>query len=332
MSPSKQVTKNEISNMPSTVKPIRIETAFDNRERIFAMFGQHAPYRAIAAYAPEGVDETDHKAARPVLPWFRGDWAIGGKPLVHGADLILHNNRFVAAARMAFGTSFVRPEFVVVNVNAPMPAGTIHVDVPSFYGATREEYPLPFLRVMGCSRLFESWRVVRAGVVAWFYDGGGGNFDYWPDGLDGPMLSETPPFGNVALMADNDCMYHRIGAIGDLHDSLPRISDSAQIQPDSSGNWMITENGEVRATYPSQAIRLSLIWKAEVRIGDSSPGSLSLDQIMKIFTSDLRHRNVHFDVPSDPLTDTSWILLLQRVYPDPNDFHEKAALTTPRIA
>ena len=262
-------------------------------------------------------DETHEEAKRPVLPWFRGDWALGGKPLVDGADLILHNKRFLEAARTAFGTSLVYPEFVAVNINGPMPAGTTHVDNPSFYGATRVDYPLPFLRVMGSSGLFEAWRVVRASAISWFYEGTGGNFDYWPEGLDGPMLSERPPFGNVALCADNDRMYHRIGPIGDPDAELPRMSASAKIQPDGDGNWTILENGEVRATYPSHAIRFSVLWKAEVRDGKSSTDNLTLDRIMAIFTADLRHRSVDFQVPSDPLADTAWILLLQRIYVNP---------------
>lgn len=218
-----------------------------------------------------------------------------------------------------FGTSRVYPEFVVVNVNAPMPAGATHVDVPSFYGATREHYPLPFLRVMGSSGLFEAWRVIQAGVISWFYDGTGGNFDYWPEGLDGTMRSEQPPFGNVALIADNDRMYHRIGHIGDPNAELPRMSASAHIQPDGDGSWAILENGEVRATYPSHAIRLSVIWKAAVRDRESSTDNLTLDRVMAIFTADLRHRNVDFQLPSDPFSDSAWILLLQRIYADRTD-------------
>jgi hypothetical protein len=107
---------------------------------------------------------------------------------------------------------------------------------------------------MGSSGLFEAWHVVRAGAISWFYEGPGGNFDYWPEGLDGPMLTEQPPFGNVALIADNDRMYHRIGAIGDPHVELPRMSAAANIQPDGDGNWVILGNGEIRATYPRHAI------------------------------------------------------------------------------
>jgi hypothetical protein len=279
------------------------------------MFERYAPYRALASYAPEGLkDETHEEAKRPVLPWFRGDWALGGEPLVEGADLILHNKRFLEAARTVFGTSFVYPEFVAVNINGPMPACTTHVDNPSFYGATRVDYPLPFLRVMGFSGLFDQWRVVQASAISWFYEGAGGSFDYWPDGLDGPMLSEQPPFGNVALISDNDQLYHRIGPIGNGNEEMPRMSASAKIQPDGDGNWTILENGEVRDTYPSHQIRLSVLWKAAVRDRELSTDNLTLDRIMAIFAADLRHRSVDFQVPSDPLADTAWILLLQRIY------------------
>jgi len=296
-------------------KPIRIEPAFEDREQIRDMFKRYAPYRALAAYAPEGLkDESHGETKRPVFPWFRGDWALGGKPLIEGAELILRNKRFLEAARSVFGTSHVFPEFVAVNINGPMPAGNIHMDNPSFYGATRVHYPLPFLRVMGFSGLFNTWRVVQASAISWFYEGAGGNFDYWPDGLDGPMLSEQPPFGNVALISDNDQLYHRIGPIGDGNAQLPHMSAAATIQPDGEGNWTILEHGEVRATYLSHAIRVSVLWKAEVRERDSRPDNLNLDRIMAIFTTDLRHRGINFHVPSDPLADTAWILLLQRTY------------------
>jgi hypothetical protein len=305
------------------IQPIRIEPAFEDGEEIRAMFERHAPYRALAVYAPVGIEENHEGATRPVEPWFRGDWALAGKPLVDGAERILYNQKFIQAAKSAFGTSFVNPEFVAVNVNGPSPAGTTHIDNPSFYGATRVDYPLPFLRVMGFSGLFEPWRVVRASTLSWFYEGSGGSFDYWPEGLDGPMRSEQPPFGNIALCADTDRMYHRIGPIGDPDAVPPRISAAAQIHSNGDGNWSILENGEVRATYSHHAIRFSILWKAV--IGDRQPntGNLTLDRIMSTFTADLRHRRVDFPVPSDPLADSTWILLLQRIYVDPTDFGGK---------
>ena len=304
--------------MTFIAKPIRIEPAFEDREQIRAMFERHAPYRALATYSPEGIeDETHEEAKRLVLPWFRGDWAVSGEPLVERVELILHNKKFLEAARTVFGTSDVYPEFVAVNISGPMPACNTHRDNPSFYGATRVDYPLPFLRVMGSSGLFDAWRVVRASTISWFYEGKGGNFDYWPEGLDGPMLSEQAPFGNVALCGDNDRMYHRIGPIGNGNEEMPRMSASAKIQPDGAGNWTIDENGEIRATYPGHAIRFSVLWKAEVRNGESRPGDLTLDRTMEILIADLRRRAIDFRVPSDPLADTAWILMLQRTYVNP---------------
>jgi hypothetical protein len=296
-------------------KPMRIEAAFDDRAVIRTLFERHAPYRAMAAYAPDaGVDEASEHPAATILPWFRANWALGGKPLVDGAELILHNKRYLDAARALFGTSSVHPEFVVVNLNAPGPAGFTHVDVPSFHGATREHYPLPFLNMMRCSGLFEAWRVVHAGALSWFYDGAGGNFDYWPEGLEGPMLSEQPPFGNFALLSDTDSMYHRIGRVGTPGDGLPCISAAAQIQPNGAGNWAILEDGELRATYPERAIRLSVLWKAAVGDSGERADSLTLGRIMEILAKDLKKRQVEFQVPSDPLTDTEWIVLLERIY------------------
>ena len=77
--------------------------------------------------------------------------------------------------------------------------------------------------------------------------------------------------------------------------------------------WAIVENGEVRATYPFNAVRLSLVWKADLE-GEANPDLLSLDRVMGIFIADLRKRKVDFLVPADPLFDKTWIATLDSVY------------------
>lgn len=288
-------------------KPLRIEPALDDPEFVRAMFERNAPYKTMAGYLPIKKNGAAH------LPWFRGNWAINGEPLVAGAERILYNPRFIEAAREFFGGSAVRPTFIVVNVNAPMPPGNTHVDIPTFRGATRDHYPLALLAAMGQSELFEKWRVIQAGAVTWFYDGPGGNFEYWPDGLQGPMLVERPPFENVAIMADNDRIYHRIGRVGEADATLPRMSTAAEISPAAQGTWDIVEDGETRASYPSRAIRLSLVWKA-VRESELKSESLTLDRVMSIFIADLRRRGIDFRIPSDPLSDNEWIAFLNRIY------------------
>jgi hypothetical protein len=58
------------------------------------------------------------------------------------------------------------------------------------------------------------------------------------------------------------------------------------------------------------------VWKAAVRDSELSGDDLTLDRIMVIFTADLRHRSVDFQLPSDPLADTTWMSVLQRIYAD----------------
>lgn len=121
------------------------------------------------------------------------------------------------------------------------------------------------LQAMAASGLFEDWRVAEAGAVWWSYHGRGGAYDYWPDGLDGPMRSGWPPFTNSALVADNNRMYHRIGWIGDLTAAPPALSTAAQIGHNGDGGWTITDTGRTPVRYDDHDIRASILWKAQVR-------------------------------------------------------------------
>jgi hypothetical protein len=299
-------------------KPIRIEAAFDDRKFVRALFDRYAPYRAVAAYLPAGADDTaGPRPADAAYPWFRETWALGGKALVDGAGEILGNPHFLAAARSLFPSARIFPKLVVVNVNAPMPAGVPHVDVPAFRGATREKFALRLLMAMGASGLFEPWRVIEAGAIAWFYDGPDGGFEYWPDGAAGPMRTESAPFGNVAIVADADRMYHRIGRIGPPDAVLPRMSASAEIRLDPDGGWSIFDQNDCRARYPKEAVRLSVVWKADVRLEAGSPvehDPLTAPRIFQILQHDLLQRGVPCATDLTLLQDPQWIECVYRVY------------------
>ena len=45
------------ANRATIPRPIRIEPAFADREFVRELFNRHAPYRALAAYLPDGSDE-----------------------------------------------------------------------------------------------------------------------------------------------------------------------------------------------------------------------------------------------------------------------------------
>ena len=297
------------------VTPIKINDVFDDPGAIRRLVERNGPYRTMASYLPNSaVRGGPSSAAEGVPPHFRATWAAGGRPLVDGAEAILCNPRLLRAASRLFGAE-VTPNTVAVNVSGPGPAGAIHVDVPSFRGADRDRYPMRLLQAMAASGLFESWRVVEAGAVFWSYEGRGGAYDYWPDGLDGPMRSEHPPFSNSALIADNNRMYHRIGWIGDPAAVPPAFSAQAEISHRPEGGWVISDTGTSPVRYDDRDIRISILWKAQVSSGadDSAAALLSPELIAGIISSDLARRGVQAPGPAS-LSDQGWLDLVHSTY------------------
>lgn len=300
----------EASSLP---RPTVVPDVFDDPVLPRRVARAQGPYRCMAAYLPGSA--TAGSAAPPkVLPWFRGTWATAGKALIDEAAPILFNARLLAAATGMFGGRIV-PNTLVVNVNGPMPAGVIHVDIPSFRGADRDRYSIQLLRTMGASGLFEPWRVVEAGAVFWSYDGQGGAFDYWPDGLDGPMASAQPPFGNTALLADNDRMYHRIGRIGPPEVPTPELSTDATIRSNDDGTWTVRDHDEDVAVYADADVRISLLWKARVERDETDNEPLTAARILGLFTSDLDERWTDPDL----LHDAAWLECVHEAYAAPID-------------
>jgi hypothetical protein len=314
--------------------PIRIDKVFDDPLEIRTLVERHGPYRAMTAYLPASPKRPAAAEAR-VLPWFRGTWAMNGQPLVDGAKAILENLHFRRVASQLFNQIDVMPNTVLVNVNAPMPAGAIHVDIPSFHGAARDSYPIQLLQAMGNSGLFEPWRILEAGAVVWFYEGLGGAFEYWPSGLDRPMLSEHPPFTNRALVADNDRMYHRIGWIGDPDPLIPAITRDSQIKH-VAGGWAITDRGRTVQTYTDEQIRISIVWKGRVKRGfgssDHAESPLTFDRIMQVFVRDLNSRGIEVPTPTSPLSDKGWLDLVHSTYYEHVEPQEKAVRSIEQLS
>ncbi len=299
------------------VGAVRVARAFDDPDAIVAMVHCHGPYPSIATYLPPTATrgDGDDQLAETTPAWFRGNWAVAGTLVVGDASVILHNERFIEAAKAAFGATDVTPTTIVVNVNAPMPAGAIHLDIPSFRGANRDTYPLRLLQAMGTSGLFEPWRIVEAGAVTWFYDGPGGSYDYWPEGLDGPMCSVAPPYRNVALVADNDRIYHRIGAVGPSG-TPPSDVPATSTTVHRNGGWDIVDDGQVIASYTDVEVRISILWKAQVHTGGAAPDALTMTQVVDIICTDLARRGINVPTPAT-LDDVDWLDLVHRTYYPP---------------
>ncbi len=296
--------------------PIRIDGVFDDPHVIRRLIQRNGPYRTMVSYLPSSAMRGSQPAADDGVPThFRATWAAGGRPLMDAAEVILHNPRLRRAASQLFDAEVI-PNTVAVNVTAPMPAGNIHVDVPSFRGADRDRYPMQLLQAMAASGLFEDWRVAEAGAVWWSYQGPGGAYDYWPDGLDGPMRSEQPPFINSALVADNNRMYHRIGRAGDPAAAAPALSAAAQISYHADGDWIISDTGRAPVRYHDRDIRISILWKAQVRPGPESDTAAPLtpQTIIEIISADLTRRGVQAPGRVPSLSDQGWLDLVHSTY------------------
>jgi hypothetical protein len=248
-----------------------------------------------------------------IAPWFRGDWAYG-EPLVEGVEVFLGHEGFRGAAQEMFEGAVIVPQIVYVNLNPPIArVDPGHVDIPAFRGVDRTRYPVWLLATMLKSGLFDRWYVPSVTAVAWYYEGEGGGFTYWPDGPNKPPTSR-PCMSNSAVVGDNDYMLHRVEAVGPEERTLPKgLTLNSQLC--WSGNaWEVVEQDDVRARYEFEEVRVSVSWKAQVfttpeqqALYHSHEDDLTLDEAVDAFLADLAAKGTPIAPPADPLHDRNFI-------------------------
>ena len=310
-------------------EPVIIDCAFEEPDRIRELVRRGGPYWPTLRYVANQSELSafgsgDRQLA--IIPWFRSDWAYG-KALVEGADEVLNNKAFVDAAHTLFGAEVVNSQIVYVNVMGPMGVGPAHIDVPAFRGIDRTDFPVTFLHLMHRSGLFESHRVAIATAVSWFYEGGHGEFEYWPDGVEAPSKRIEAPLSNRAVVGDNEIMFHRVAKIGESKSPIIQgASLDVELVADSEGSeWAAIEKGRELARYTDRDVRVSVSWKAEVfadgeaaRVRADRSDDLRLDDVVDALLSDLAekgHRGLA--KPADPVRDESFIRILNETYPVP---------------
>lgn len=314
-------------------KPRILDHAFAEPDEVRSLIPRHAPYWPTLRYVANDAELRSFgrdSAPRPrhVMPWFRGDWAYN-EPLVEGAETILANRGFADAAREVFDAEIVRPQIVYVNLMVAIPfAGAAHIDVPAFRGIDRTDYPVWLLHAMNRSGLFEAWRIDIATAVAWFFDGDGGEFDYWPSGPLEPPERIAAPLDNRAVVGDNDVMFHRVAAVGAPGAELPEgdgVRAELVYDGDAAAPWAIVDDGKALVHHADREVRISVSWKAEVfadgeaaRARDEHTDDLELAQVIDAFRADLEQRGVAFEGSGDPLSDPEFTAALTGAYPLPD--------------
>ena len=307
---------------------IRLQPVFDDPGRVRSLVQEAGPFTSLALAAQTKEEqERSGKARVPfVPPWFRRDLATHGEVHFPGGEELLHHAGYCDAALLVYpGAQIVDPTTVYVNVMGPAAYPFVaHLDIPVFTHASRRNCPVWLLIAMFQSGLFVEQRVRLATAVTWFFDGPGGAFHYWPGGPAGPMLTERPPFDNVAVVADNEALYHGVGPLGSgVEGAGTSLSVDATIHHESdTGRWSIRDPDPVVEYEPSD-VRITISWKAEVFATDKEravrrelfDAALPVDDIVARFVDDVRAGGIDPVVPDDPLHDQEWIELIQRAYP-----------------
>lgn len=313
-------------------EPQILDRAFADPERIRSLVPLHAPYWPTLRYVANEAELHSFgrgSASRPqrVMPWFRGDWAYG-VPLVDGAQEILANPVFAEAAREVFDAEIVRPQIVYVNLMVAIPfAGPAHIDVPAFRGMDRTNYPVWLLHAMNRSGLFEPWRIDIATSVAWFFEGDGGEFEYWPSGPVEPPQRVSAPLCNRAVVGDNDVMFHRVGPVGAADAELP-VGDGVRAElvyePGAPDPWAVVDDGVPLVRHVDRDVRVSVSWKAEVfadaaeaRQRDEHADDIDLSRVVAGFREDLRQRGIEAEWSGDVLSDVGFTSCISEAYPLP---------------
>jgi hypothetical protein len=299
-------------------RPVRLERVFDDPDAVMRLIQERGPYVTMAAFhqmeATLGGPRTQ--------PFFRG---------VFEDEVFLQNPCWIRAARESFDAEIVRPFKCLVQLNGPMVATGVHVDLPVYRGFAAPEFPVWLMMNMTYSGLFQDWMAPIASGLAWFYRGEGGSFAYWSDGIDAPPRLERTPLWNTGVMSDNEYMFHGVGPIGTPEDRASlqgslRAGDRLQFAGDD--RWEIRDGHRIAHRLRSDQVRISLLWKAYVFRDERHLASfqdasmnLTLSQVVEIYLADLAKLGVHAIHPADPINDPDWKQTLERTYPQPLSPH-----------
>lgn len=169
---------------------------------------------------------------------------------------------------------------------------------------------------MHASRLFEAERIRLATAVMWWYEVEGGTFHYWPDGPEQPGRSQDPSEPDVAVLGDNELLYHGVAPHGPANSEfLEGLSLESTLQPDRDhpGTWTICTRAEEHLRLDASQLRVTMSWKAEVfattaeaDAADAGQGRLTLEAAVDRICRDLTARGRPVAPPDDPLTDEAF--------------------------
>jgi hypothetical protein len=255
--------------------------------------------------------------------WFQEDW-VHDTFAAPGADLFLRHPAYLEAAKAFYDAEVVEPKSVYVNLMTSIAdGGPAHTDNPRFHGRDRTNTPMWLLRAMLWSGLFDRFEIVQATAIWWMNDVEGGSLRYWPDGPDTPPAEHVGAMANTSLFGDNHGMFHQVGPIGPFDRGTPRVTPLAELAPagDGTGDWAITDHGELELRAPLDSLRVSVLWKADVyptaaERDERAANTLSMQDVADAFDDDLARQGSSLRFDLTRLDDPALREDLAGVYPE----------------
>jgi hypothetical protein len=299
--------------------PILLRDVIEDVGEVVGLLERNAPYSPLGGWYRPGVDLD----ALICAMWFQNDWVHAGLR-VDGSELFLFHERVMQAARDFYDAEVIVPHSVYVNLMAAIDgSGPAHTDNPRFQGRDRSNTPMWLLRAMFWSGLFDRYAIVQATSIWWMNDVEGGGFFYWPDGPDKPPREHVGHMANTALVGDNHGMFHQVGPVGPFDRGTPLVTPRAELAPatDGSGEWAVTDRGEVRYQAPLEQYRVSVLWKADVYRNREeqqrqTAEELSIPDVARIFDRDLEEKGARVRFDLERIEDPGLIAAVNEVYPE----------------
>lgn len=228
--------------------------------------------------------------------YFRETYAYGEQVFAAGIEPIVRNERLVAAAQRIFDRPIVEPAIVYANILLPGQELALHTDVPEFRGLNRKLHPEWLIVVAHHSGLFDRYRMPIATSVSWYQDTDGGEFAFYPKGIDEPAVAYDVHF-NAALLMDTDSIFHGVDRVAETDRPMPSFLPRMRLHAEGDGLWVVRDGPEEVARYRWDDMRFSVSWKAYCFRSEqdrdawkSGSDDLNIDTVLDTLCDDLRER------------------------------------------
>lgn len=229
--------------------------------------GEGLPQRFDAAFnflrtgGRLGVRDSDLGTLVARTNYFRETYAYGDQIFAPGIEGLYQNPRLIAAAQEIFDRPIVEPAIVYANLLLPGQELAVHTDVPEFRGLNRKLHPQWLIVVAHHSGLFDEYRMPIATSVSWYQDTNGGEFAFYPDGVEGAARAYDVHF-NTAVIMDTDSVFHGVDRVAETGRPIPKFLPRMRLHAEGEGDWQVRDGDEEIERYRWDDMRFSVSWKA----------------------------------------------------------------------